>query len=220
MTPKEERLLKLAEKNGTDADLILLDKIHELEDRLDALEIPDLENVLASVRGKEGKQGEQGSKGDKGDKGDIGPQGIQGPKGEKGDRGEQGFQGSPGLDGLDGKDGLLGKDAEIPELTIENIKDLSETLDELRKRPSRVGGGFSKIAMDGHIIDDETPSGLINGVNTDFTLTSIPNPSTSLKVYLNGQRMRLTEDFTLSKNTITFLTAPLTNSILLCDYRV
>jgi len=40
-----------------------------------------------------------------------------------------------------------------------------------------------------------------------------------LKVYVNGQRMRETEDYTISATTITFLTPPPTGSIILCDYR-
>ncbi len=73
--------------------------------------------------------------------------------------------------------------------------------------------------MNIHIIDDETPNGTVNGVNTDFTISLTPSPTTSLKVYVNGQRMKLTEDYTLSSKTITFVTAPPTGSILTVDYR-
>ena len=79
--------------------------------------------------------------------------------------------------------------------------------------------GFSKIHLEGHIIDDETPTGTINGVNTIFTLANTPNPPASVKVYVNGARMRITEDYTLSGRTITFLIAPPTGSIILNDYR-
>jgi uncharacterized surface anchored protein len=95
-----------------------------------------------------------------------------------------------------------------------------EMLEELsRNKGIRFGGGFSQIHMEQHFIDDETPTGTINGINTVFTIASTPNPSGSLKVYVNGQRMRITEDYTVSGRTITFLIAPPTTSIILCDYR-
>lgn len=106
-------------------------------------------------------------------------------------------------------------------LKIDAVKGLKEELDELKQRPlGGKGGGFSKIHLEMKMIDDETPSGAVNGSNTDFTLVKTPNPTTSLKVFINGMRMRITEDYTLSGKTITFLTAPLTTSIILCDYRI
>lgn len=105
-------------------------------------------------------------------------------------------------------------------LKIEAIDKLREELDELKKRKVVVGSGFNYGAMDIHIVDDETPTGLVNGANTDFVLNHIPSPATSLKVFLDGQRMKLTTDYTFSGQTITFLTAPLTNSILTVDYRI
>lgn len=134
---------------------------------------------------------------------------IPGPPGQKGEAGEPGL---PGRDGMDGRDG---KDADITPLQAQ----IDEAIKRIEATPRRVGGGFSYIAMLQHIIDDETPSGLVNGVNTDFVLANTPNPATSLKVYVNGQRMKKTEDFTLSGKTITFLTAPPTGSIILCDYK-
>jgi len=138
-------------------------------------------------------------------------------------------------DGLDGKDGQDGKDADeekivgevlskikLPEVNKDENEELKKEIEELKKRKffGRGGGGFSKIAMDGHIVDDEIPSGTVDGVTTAFTLTTAPNPISSLKVYVNGQRMKAGgEDYTLSGRTITFITAPPTGSILLTDYR-
>jgi hypothetical protein len=106
-------------------------------------------------------------------------------------------------------------------LMISAIKGLEEKLQELGERPlgGKGGGGFSYAHMDRHFIDDETPSGLVNGSNKAFTIAKTPNPTASLKVYVNGQRMRITEDYTLSARTITFVTAPPTGSIVLVDYR-
>jgi len=106
------------------------------------------------------------------------------------------------------------------ETEIEDIKGLKEALERLETtRRLGGGGGLSKIALESKMIDGETPSGTVNGVTTDFTLANMPNPSTSLKVFVNGMRMSLTEDYTFSGKVITFLTAPPTGSIIRCDYR-
>ena len=102
---------------------------------------------------------------------------------------------------------------EDEKLKISSIGHLEERLDELKKQKSifvgsRGGGGFSVGALNFHLVDDETPTGTVNGVNTIFTLANIPSPTSSLKVFVNGQRVRITEDFTLSGNTITFIIAP------------
>jgi len=184
----------------------------------------------AKIRIKQGEKGEQGIQGKQG------PQGKLGPQGEKG---LNGLDGKDGKDGADGKSivGPAGKDGspdskeqvrdkleelkDGEKLSIQAIQDLSKILEELRKveRGGKGGGGFSKIHMDRHFIDDETPTGTINGVTTAFTISKAPNPVGSLKVYLNGQRMRVTEDYTFSGRTITFTTAPPTSSILLVDFR-
>jgi len=107
-------------------------------------------------------------------------------------------------------------------LEIVAIKDLREELDEIKqiKSQSLGGGGLSKISMDIHILDPYTPTGTVNGTNKDFVLQRLPNPSTSLKVYKDGQKMQLTTDYTLSDKTITFITAPLTDSIIEVEHRI
>lgn len=110
------------------------------------------------------------------------------------------------------------------ELRIDDIKDLKEKLEEIKKikttRQIFGGGGFNLGALNIHILDPYTPTGAVNGVNTDFVLTHAPNPTTSLKVYLDGQKMQLTTDYTLSGITLTFLTAPLTGSIIEVEHRI
>ncbi len=103
-------------------------------------------------------------------------------------------------------------------LDVSAIKGLKDLIKE--KMPIGGGGGFNYGAVDMHFVDDETPSGTVNGTNKAFTITNIPSPATSLKVFVNGQKMTLTEDYTFSGTTITFVTAPPTGSILTCDYRV
>src|SRR3990167_9310167 len=80
------------------------EKINELQQNL-----PDLDKVLQSIKGRDGTKGEKGEKGVKGDRG------ISGLKGERGDsiigpRGERGAAGERGLPGRDGEDGKNGKD--------------------------------------------------------------------------------------------------------------
>jgi hypothetical protein len=104
-------------------------------------------------------------------------------------------------------------------LDISAIKGIEELLNSVKgSKLGGGGGGFSKLAFERYVVDDETPTGLVNNINTDFVLSRTPSGS-SLKVYVNGQRLRVTEDYTVSGRTITFLTAPQTNSIILCDYR-
>jgi len=108
-------------------------------------------------------------------------------------------------------------------LKIEAVLNLEERLKMLEERPigrgGVMGGGVGKLALEAKFVDDETPSGTVNGTNTDFVLAHTPLPPSSLKVFVNGMRMRITEDYTLLSRTITFLTAPPTGSILLVDYR-
>ena len=63
----------------------------------------------------------------------------------------------------------------------------------------------------------EVPAGTINGSNTLFTLAFTPTAGT-LALYLNGLRLKLTEDYTLATNTITFVVAPISGDRLLADY--
>ncbi|HTW65383.1 MAG TPA: hypothetical protein VME17_12230 [Bryobacteraceae bacterium] len=70
-------------------------------------------------------------------------------------------------------------------------------------------------------VDQETPSGTVNGVNAAFTLSQTPSPSTSLIVYRNGVRQTVGVDYTVTGSAITFLSTlvPQTGDILLCSYR-
>ena len=147
----------------------------------------------------------------------------------------------------DGVDGQAGKDADEEDVirqvmarldtpTKKELKTIDSDLDgaydmidKLKKKIKKLekdkplfgrgGGGFSKIHMDRHFIMAETPTGTINSTNKVFTIANTPNPEDSLIVYLDGQRMQLTTDYTLSGRTITFGLAPPTGSILMCDYR-
>lgn len=132
---RKQDLLDLAKKKGNDADLLLLDKIHALEDQVNSQPPEDqrVEKIATRLAAKlatleKGDKGDVGPAGQsiKGDKGDTGADstvpGPQGPKGDKGDKGE------PGQHGEDGEDGQDGKDADTTEL-LKQIADLKEELE-------------------------------------------------------------------------------------------
>ncbi len=73
----------------------------------------------------------------------------------------------------------------------------------------------------GLFIDAETPTGLINGSNQVFTLTATPLPSTTLALYLNGIYLSAGIDFTITGNTLSFISGvmPQSGDILRAFYR-
>lgn len=87
---------------------------------------------------------------------------------------------------------------------------------ELICTPDTGSGGGGGVPT---YVDNETPGGSVNGVNTTFSLINPPNPSTSLHLYLNGVRIRPTLDYTLSGSTITMLTTPQVGDWFYADYR-
>jgi hypothetical protein len=55
-------------------------------------------------------------------------------------------------------------------------------------------------------IYDEQPSGALTGANVTFTLAYVPTPASSLRLYLNGKKMRAGgNDYTLTTATIVFV---------------
>ena len=69
-------------------------------------------------------------------------------------------------------------------------------------------------------VDAETPVGTVNGSNTAFTLSSAPNPASSVIVYRNGLRVA-SAAYSVAGSTITFASGevPQTGDVLLCSYR-
>lgn len=74
-------------------------------------------------------------------------------------------------------------------------------------------------------VDEEVPSGTVDGSNDTFTLAYVPSPSSSLKVYLNGERLKLGLHYSYALvagvATLTFLTGylPLYGDELIVEYR-
>lgn len=71
-------------------------------------------------------------------------------------------------------------------------------------------------------VDMETPSGSVDGSNTSFTLSQVPNPASSLEVFRNGIRLTSGLDYTATNNTVSFSASsvPQGGDMLLCSYRI
>ena len=75
--------------------------------------------------------------------------------------------------------------------------------------------------VEANFIDNEVPTGDLDGVDVTYTLANTPSPSTSLKVYLNGVRQKEGggNDYTQAAGVITFAAAPISTDQILADYR-
>jgi hypothetical protein len=71
-------------------------------------------------------------------------------------------------------------------------------------------------------MDGDSPAGMVDGSNTSFTLSALPNPATSLAVYRNGVLQKVVQDYTLTNSTIQFVVAstPQPGDTLLASYRL
>ncbi len=80
------------------------------------------------------------------------------------------------------------------------------------------GGGAGAYAG---FVDSETPAGLVNGTNTNFTLNYPPSPAASVAFYRNGILMKQNSDYTLTGNTVHFLVAsvPQSGDLIQASYR-
>ena len=78
-------------------------------------------------------------------------------------------------------------------------------------------GGGSTVGF----VDMEVPAGLMNGVNSVFTLGQAPFPAASLHLFRNGILQKVATDYTLSGNVVTFLSVsiPQAGDTLTASYR-
>lgn len=169
LTPAQKKRLEKLASVMEEGNVGVLEYLNELEDifetKFDELKasIPNLDDVLASVRGVDGETGEAGEQGEVGEKGDTGPQGIQGIQGIQGPVGPQGVQGIPGKDGANGDTGPAGKDGldgspdtadtirnkleVLPDgekLSIDAIQDLRAELEKLPEREKGIVMGANR----------------------------------------------------------------------------
>lgn len=63
----------------------------------------------------------------------------------------------------------------------------------------------------------EVPTGSIDDSNTIFVLSTTPVAGT-VAIYLNGSRQKVTDDYSITGATITFVLPPLTGSNILADF--
>lgn len=84
----------------------------------------------------------------------------------------------------------------------------------------RVDGTAVPCTSGGQVVfvDEEVPSGIIDGSNRTFTLTSVP--SGGVQIALNGVLQRRSSDFTLNNNVLTFAQPLRIGDSLLAWYRV
>src|ERR1035441_10752959 len=73
-----------------------------------------------------------------------------------------------------------------------------------------------------YFVDGDAPGGLVDGANTDFTLSGVPSPAASLTMYRNGMLQKPALDFTVAGNQIQFApaAAPQPGDTLLASYRL
>lgn len=78
--------------------------------------------------------------------------------------------------------------------------------------------GINWNSVAGGSAQAESPSGVIDGSNRNFTLTFLPQPTASLLVFLNGVLQIPTNDYVLSGTTIAMNIAPGSSSNLYAVY--
>jgi hypothetical protein len=76
-----------------------------------------------------------------------------------------------------------------------------------------IPGGSGAVEVRG-----EVPTGTVDGNNKDFVIANTPISGT-LTVYVGGSRQKVTTDYTFLGTTISFITAPMVDSIVICDYQ-
>jgi hypothetical protein len=87
----------------------------------------------------------------------------------------------------------------------------------------RVDGSAGPCGTSGpSFMDNDSPSGVVDGSNTLFTLTGTPNPPGSLTLYRNGMLMKSGQDFSLAANSVAFVSGatPQPGDTLLASYRL
>ncbi len=91
-------------------------------------------------------------------------------------------------------------------------------------KPILVSFSGSEPLTNDNFVDNETPTGTINGVNDTFTLSATPSPAASLNLYVNGMRQvaGVSADFVLTGASIVFNAAsiPANGSNIRACYRI
>lgn len=82
-------------------------------------------------------------------------------------------------------------------------------------------GGSGGSGSSANHVDEETPTGAVDGVNREFELSEAPFPVKSLMLHRNGLCLKRGLDYTLDGTIVTFAEAatPQTGDLLLAWYR-
>ena len=67
--------------------------------------------------------------------------------------------------------------------------------------------------------DQEFPSGVVDGVNRQFTLANVPSPASSVALYVNGLRQSAPLNFSVLGAAVMFTAAPAQGSVIVATYR-
>jgi predicted nucleic acid-binding Zn-ribbon protein len=69
------------------------------------------------------------------------------------------------------------------------------------------------------MVDKEVPTGLINGINTIFTLEKTPVIGSEF-IFLNGVLQDSVRDYSIQGSQLVFVEPPLENMVIRCNYRI
>jgi hypothetical protein len=99
------------------------------------------------------------------------------------------------------------------------LNQISTNLGYLGQELTSINAGVAAIPCRKTIVG-ETPGGLLNGVNTGFTLSDNTAVSSTIVLFDNGMRLTPNLDYTVNQTLITFLSAsiPQSGDILSVDY--
>ncbi|MFL6353655.1 MAG: hypothetical protein ACJ74Z_17645 [Bryobacteraceae bacterium] len=101
------------------------------------------------------------------------------------------------------------------------VSDLSTTVNTLSTTVNTLANTVTNLVRVPGFVDFELPVGSIDGVNAVFVLNSAPTPASSLVLYKNGIKLSSGFDYSLTGNTILFLTGavPQPGDLLAASYR-
>ena len=68
------------------------------------------------------------------------------------------------------------------------------------------------------IFEQEIPTGVVDGVNTSFTLSSSPNSAKAVMIFINGLCLIQGSHYTISVTTITMASAPSIGQVVYAFY--